>query len=49
MKILTVGCVHGQFKLIQKLQGDIKPDITILLGDLQTFTCKADAYDAKIS
>jgi len=37
MKILVCGCIHGRYDTVVELISNNKPDICILLGDLQTF------------
>ncbi|CAL6107375.1 Calcineurin-like_phosphoesterase [Hexamita inflata] len=42
MKILLFGCVHGRFDIVCQKIDEYKPDLAVLLGDLQTFIEEGD-------
>ncbi|CAL6103813.1 Calcineurin-like_phosphoesterase [Hexamita inflata] len=42
MKILLFGCIHGRFDLVCSAIDFYRPDLAVLLGDLQTITQESD-------
>ncbi|CAL6005689.1 Calcineurin-like_phosphoesterase [Hexamita inflata] len=42
MKILMFGCIHSRFDLVCEAINALKPDLAVLLGDLQTLIEESD-------